>query len=92
MRFNNRQNGKSDFDDFSRFLGLGAQRTAEGVTKSTEISTSQGKSLAMVYPEKQRFVRLFDPEIALQNGTMFEELNLPFYGGSCKGSNNGEGC
>ena len=37
-------------------------------------------SLAMMYIPFQRFERLYDPEKALERGTLFEELDLPFYG------------
>ena len=56
-------------------------------------SYSNGQSLAMVYAVKQEYRKLYDPEISLLNGTIFEELNKPFKRGSCRGSNdNGEGC
>ena len=42
-------------------------------------------SLAMMYVPYQRFENLYDEEKALQRGTLFEELDLPFYGG--KGGN-----
>jgi hypothetical protein len=45
----------------------------------------------MVYGVKQDFVRIYEPEIALENGTIFEELNKPFYPIGCK-SKGGEGC
>ena len=38
-------------------------------------------SLAMMYIPYQRFERLYDDEKALNRGTLFEELDLPFYGG-----------
>ena len=38
-------------------------------------------SLAMMYVPYQRFVHLYDDEKALSRGTLFEELDLPFYGG-----------
>lgn len=38
-------------------------------------------SLAMMYIPYQRFERLYDEEKALSRGTLFEELDLPFYGG-----------
>lgn len=38
-------------------------------------------SLAMAYVPYQRFERLYDGEKALERGTLFEELDLPFYGG-----------
>lgn len=38
-------------------------------------------SLAMMYVPFQRFENLYDPEKALERGTLFAELDLPFYGG-----------
>jgi hypothetical protein len=47
----------------------------------------------MVYPASQTWCGIFDPEIALYNGTLFTELNKPFYAGSCRRkSENAEGC
>ena len=92
MRFNNSSSnmGRYGYEEFSRFLRGDTntcQRQHEAQTKQRE------RSLAMVYPEKQIFIKLFDPEIALSNGTMFEELFKPFNRGSCRsGSNKGEGC
>ncbi len=51
----------------------------------------EGYPLASVYAPLQAFRKLYDCEIALQKGTIFEELNLPFMGesvakgGSCRG-------
>ena len=38
-------------------------------------------SLAMMYIPFQRFENLYEPEKALERGTLFAELDLPFYGG-----------
>ena len=38
-------------------------------------------SLAMAYVPYQRFEKLYSEEKALARGTLFEELDLPFYGG-----------
>ena len=89
-----RLNTQKDFmergqEDFSRFLGLSCQMREP---KAQARASQGGKSLAMVYPEKQSFVMIYDPEVALENGTMFEELNKPFYGGPCKRCGKGEGC
>ncbi|MBE6663474.1 MAG: spore coat associated protein CotJA [Ruminococcaceae bacterium] len=47
----------------------------------------------MVYAVKQEYRKIYDPEVSLLNGTIFEELNKPFKRGSCRGaSDNGEGC
>ncbi len=91
MRFNNSSNGAQGrgYEEFSRFL-RGDMPTYQ---KPSETVAPRGKSLAMVYPEKQKFIRIYDPEIALVNGTMFEELFMPFNRGSCRSSaNKGEGC
>ncbi len=38
-------------------------------------------SLAMMYVPYQRFEKLYNDERALERGTLFETLDLPFYGG-----------
>lgn len=38
-------------------------------------------SLAMMYVPYQRFEKLYPDEKALERGTLFEELDMPFYGG-----------
>lgn len=92
MRFNtSSRNEMRSFEDFSKFLGINGSNNQNTVKNATQ-GQKNSKSLAMVYPEKQCFERLYDPEVALSNGTMFEELNKPFYRGSCKGANGGEGC
>jgi hypothetical protein len=92
MRFNtSSKNEMRNFEDFSRFLGLNNNSNQKTVENATQGQRNL-KSLAMVYPVKQSFENLYDPEVALLNGTMFEELNKPFYRGSCKSINNGEGC
>ena len=37
-------------------------------------------SLAMMYVPFQRFQNLYEPEKALKQGTLFADLDLPFYG------------
>ena len=39
-----------------------------------------GMSLAMVYSPCQEFLGLYTPEDALAHGTLFAELEKPFYG------------
>ena len=47
--------------------------------------------LASLYAPIQCFKSLYEPELALKNGTLFEELDLPFMGdsvykgGNCRG-------
>ena len=36
------------------------------------------RSLAMVYPEWQEFRDLYQPDVALCRGTLFQELDKPF--------------
>lgn len=83
----------ADYQQFSSFLGMNRPKNravpAFSACASENASVKRGKSLAMVYPEKQEFKDIYDPEIALINGTIFEELNLPFNRSKC--SKNG-GC
>ena len=37
--------------------------------------------LAMVYAPLQKFHELYEPDVALERGTLFSELDLPFEGG-----------
>ena len=39
-----------------------------------------GRSLAMVYSPCQVFDGLYTPEVGLERGTVFMELDKPFYG------------
>ncbi len=43
-------------------------------------TTLAGFPLAMVYSPYQQFDNLFDPEEALCKGTLFSDLDKPFYG------------
>ena len=90
MRFNNSSNSadKFGYEEFSRFLRAECPPHQGGCMQG---APSQ-RPLAMVYPEKQKFVKIFDPEVALGCGTMFEELYMPFNRGGCRGTNKGEGC
>ena len=54
------------------------------ITKNTACNCSM-PSLAMVYPPYQKFDCLFSPCDALVKGTLFNELNKPFYG-TCDGN------
>ena len=52
---------------------------------------TQGRPIAMVYGVKQEYCGIYDPEIALETGTLFEALNKPFYMAGCKNKGK-EGC
>ena len=45
-----------------------------------------GVSLAMVYSPCQAFADLYEPEAALERGTIFRELDKPFYPTPCQES------
>lgn len=78
-----------DFDQFSRFLRGNRQpysATPRNDTGNTVTEQSE-KSLAMVYAVKQAWQGIYDPEIGLVNGTIFEELDKPFYPSGCSISN-----
>lgn len=46
--------------------------------------------IAMVYSPMQRWKDLYDPHTALGNGTIFKELDLPFYPTPCRRKENGQ--
>ncbi len=54
--------------------------TGEQSCASRELYGLEGKSLAMVYAPKQYWRKLYTPEDALMHGTLFTELNMPFFG------------
>ena len=103
MEQNSRGSCGNDLEQFSRFLrgnrtscGGNTPRFNTGVGNTTP-TPQNDKSLAMVYAVKQPWQGIYDPEIALINGTIFEALNKPFYPtgcnmeNGCRGKNNG-GC
>lgn len=47
-----------------------------------------GVPLAMLYSPYQGFEDLYDIDEAFNNGTLFKNLDLPFYMSSCRGINN----
>ena len=97
MRFegNSRGINRSDYEQFSQFLGMPApryQREAKpNMVRQNSENQTQGRPIGMVYAVEQEFCGIYDPEIALVHGTIFEELNKPFYPVGCK-SKSGEGC
>ena len=90
---NSRGGGREDYEQFSQFLGLNRRvpRNEENTSNSDTSPCKYSKSLAMVYPEKQEWCGIYDPNVALINGTIFEALNKPFYPTQCT-KNNKEGC
>ena len=89
MEQNARGMCNGDFDQFSRFLR--GNRQAYPVAPRNDmgndaISHSE-RSLAMVYAVEQPWQGIYDSEIALVNGTIFEALDKPFYPSGCSMSN-----
>lgn len=84
---------RADYEQFSEFLGLNnrSPRKEEGASSSDTPPCNYSKSLAMVYPQGQMWCGIYDPSVALVNGTIFESLDKPFYPTLC-GSKNKEGC
>lgn len=97
MRFEGNQRGicRQDYEQFSKFLGLSQpkyqnNRSQVGCRES-DATTQNHHLVGMVYGIKQSFQSIYEPEIALENGTIFEELNKPFYPTGCS-KKNVEGC
>ena len=82
---NMRSTQRADYEQFSEFLGLNKRtsRNDENATNSSTPPCDYSKPIAMVYPEKQNWCGIYDPNVALINGTLFDSLNKPFYGSQC---------
>ena len=101
MSFNRNTRGgtREDFEQLSRLFNCD-RRVARNEASEPNCPSNtdtppckNDKSLAMVYPVQQAWCGIFDPEIALYNGTLFTELYKPFCAGSCRRkSENTEGC
>lgn len=94
MRFdgNSRGMSRSDYQQFTDFLGLSQPRYSKNnVEVPKENCCKNNCPIGMVYGVKQCFVNIYDPELALECGTVFEELNKPFYPTGCSRKNR-EGC
>lgn len=84
-----RRQREADFNAFSAFIAK-----AESKCENHTNTNTGSPHLAMVYPVRQDFCSLYDPEIALVNGTIFSQLHKPFMRSGCgnKRQNGGEGC
>ena len=98
MRYDGNSKGitRSDYEQFSKFLGITSQRQPRECRNAREEGCEESNAncarpIAMVYGVNQSFVSIYDPELALETGTIFEELNKPFYYTGCR-SKSGEGC
>ena len=62
---------------------MNMQKDPTGATCPLQETTGDclyGRSLAMVYSPCQTFDGLYTPEVGLAHGTVFMELDKPFYG------------
>ena len=94
MRFEGNSRGitRSDYQQFTHFLGASQPGFAKVPTiADTEKCIEGTRPIAMVYGVKQAFAGIYEPDIALETGTIFEELNKPFYPTGCR-TKNREGC
>ena len=94
MRFEGNSRGitRSDYEQFARFLGSTQPKyTRVTATNEPACNNANSRPIGMVYGVRQSFNNVYEPEIALETGTIFEELNLPFYPVGCR-TKNGEGC
>ena len=95
MKFDSNYRGsqRSDYEQFAKFLsGKHRERETEGrMTDNSvcESHTGNGRPIAMVYCEWQDWRKLYDVEIGLSNGTIFEELDLPLLKTGCMGGQKG---
>ena len=62
--------------------------TSKGVCGSDNGYICTEAPIAMVYSPMQKWKELYDPHTALVNGTIFKELDLPFYPTPCKRKEN----
>lgn len=94
MRFegNSRGISRTDYQQFADFLGLSQPRCSKiNPSAREEAGTKKSHPVGMVYGVEQEYIKIYDPQVGLDNGTIFEELNLPFYPVGC-GRKNREGC
>jgi len=82
---NNRSSYRADYEQFNKFL-RGSQ-LAKNDNHEThdkgQCQCNRRRPIAMVYCEEQEWKKLFDIEIGLSKGTIFEELDLPLLSTSC---------
>lgn len=96
MKFDSsyRSSQRADYEQFAKFIG-GQHVTREASkavpTMAYQPTECRRRPIAMVYCENQEWKDIYDVELGLINGTIFEELDLPLYktrcskGRSCRG-------
>lgn len=101
MKFDSNYRGsqRSDYEQFARFLsgrqsarndaGFGTDCGCESDCGCEHHTICNTRPIAMVYGVSQEWKNIYDIELGLSNGTVFEELNLPLERTGCSG---GRGC
>ena len=75
---------RSDYEQFAKFLkGSQIGRKDEIQGSNNDTSCHKNRPIAMVYGEDQEWKGLFDLELGLNKGTIFEELDLPLTSTRC---------
>ena len=64
-----------DYFDFSAFYPV-----KDGALPTEKVPHSDRMVLAMAYVPMQTFGKIYEADVALGMGTLFPELNKPFYG------------
>ena len=82
---NNRSSYRADYEQFNKFLrGSQLAKNDNCNTQDNGQCRCNGhRPIAMVYCEEQEWRKLFDIEIGLSKGTVFEELDLPLLATNC---------
>ncbi len=81
---NYRNSQRSDYEQFAKFLrGSQMSRKDEIQDSQSDSSCHKNRPVAMVYGEDHEWRKLFDIELGLSKGTVFEELDLPILSTSC---------
>lgn len=80
------------FDDLFEDLACGDDNGQIGNPHPCGENGVEGRSLAMVYAPVQTWQNLYDPRMGLNRGTLFRELDMPFYGKQMNKGGNCRGC
>ena len=81
---NYRNSQRSDYEQFAKFLrGSQIARMDGTQVPNTDTPCHKNHPIAMVYGINQEWKQLFDMELGLTKGTIFEELDLPITTTSC---------
>ena len=80
---NNRSSYRADYEQFNKFLRGSQLARNDNMVQHDSGHCDKNRPIAMVYCEEQEWKKLFDTEIGLAKGTIFEELDLPLLSANC---------